>query len=83
MFSDKKIPIAALTGLSKKYSKRVLDPNSNFVKRLSVDAKNINAVKLTEYLSENTYFQKGNELSDEAIKRAHSAFCNNEGKMTF
>jgi len=60
VFSDKKIPIAALTGLSKKYSKRVLDPNSNFVKRLSVDAKHINAVKLTEYLSENTYFQKGN-----------------------
>lgn len=60
VFSDKKIPIAALTGLSKKYSKRVLDPNSNFVKRMSADAKNINAVKLTEYLSENTFFQKGN-----------------------
>lgn len=47
VFSDKKIPIAALTGLSKKYSKRVLDPNSSFVKRLAVDSKNINAVKLT------------------------------------
>lgn len=37
VFSDKKIPLAALTALSKKYSKKVLDPNSNFVKRLSVD----------------------------------------------
>lgn len=62
-FSDKKIPIAALTGLSKKYSKRQLDPNSNLVKRLAVDPKNVNATKLSEYLAENTYYQKGQPLS--------------------
>lgn len=77
MYPDKKIPIAALTGLSKKYSKRVLDTNSSFVKRLSADAKNLNATKLSEYLAENTHFQKGNQLSEDGIKRAHAAFCNN------
>jgi hypothetical protein len=60
-----------------------LDPNSSFVKRLSADAKNLSAVKLTEYLSENTHFQRGQQLSDDAIKRAHASFCNPEGKMTF
>lgn len=53
-FPDKKVPVAVLTGLSKRYSKRVLDPNSNFVKRLTTDpkdSKNISATKLTEYLS--------------------------------
>ncbi len=83
VFSDKRIPIAALTGLSKKYSKRVLDPSSSFVKRFTVDAKNLNADSVTKYLSENTHFQKGQTLSDDAIKRAHAAFCNNQGRMTF
>lgn len=86
LFPDRKIPIAVLTGLSKKYSKKALDPNSQFVKRLITDPKDpksVNAVKLTEYLSENTHFQRGQQLSDEAIKRAHAAFCNSEGKMTF
>ena len=64
IYPDKKIPIAALTALSKKYSKRVLDPNSSLVKRLSVDPKNINATQLTQYLSENTTFQKGTQLSE-------------------
>jgi hypothetical protein len=49
---------------------------------LSADAKNLNAVKLTEYLSENTHFQRGQQLSDDAIKRAHASFCNSDGKMT-
>lgn len=80
LFPDKKIPIVVLTGLSKKYSKRPLDPNSQFVKRLVTDpkdSKSVNAVKLSEYLSENTHFQRGQQLSDDAIKRAHAAFCNN------
>lgn len=47
VFSDKKIPIAALTGLSKKYSKKQLDTNSSLVKRLAVDPNNVNATKLT------------------------------------
>jgi len=67
-----------LTGLAKKYGKKPLQTNSNFVKRLAdaKDPKSLNATKLTEYLSENTHFQRGQQLSDEAIKRAHAAFCN-------
>jgi hypothetical protein len=86
VFPDKKIPISVLTGLSKKYSKKTLDANCNFVKRLITDPKdpkNLNATKLAEYLSENTHFQRGQQLSDDAIKRAHAAFCNTEGRMTF
>jgi hypothetical protein len=76
-----------LTGLSKKYSKKPIDPNSNFVKRFITDPKDpksLNATKLTEYLSENTQIKRGQQqLSDDAIKRAHAAFCNSEGRMTF
>jgi hypothetical protein len=67
VFPDKKVPVAVLTGLSKKYSKKPLQPTSNFVKRLITDPKdpkNVNATKLTEYLSENTHFQRGQQLSD-------------------
>jgi hypothetical protein len=86
VFPDKKVPIAALTGLSKKYLKKSIDPNSSFVKRLITDPKDpksLNAVKLSEYLSENTHLQRGQQLSDDAIRRAHSFFCNAEGRMTF
>jgi folylpolyglutamate synthase/dihydropteroate synthase len=85
VFQDKKVPIALLTGLSKKYAKKTLDPNSQFVRRLTdnKDAKSLNATKLSEYLAENTNFQRGQQLSDEAIKRAHTAFCNTDGRMTF
>ena len=86
VFPDKKLSIHVLTGLAKKYGKRPVDPSSPFVKRLVADPrdpKTISVPKLTEYLSENTTFQKGQPLSDDAIKRAHAAFCNPEGKMTF
>ena len=83
IYPDKKIPIAALTGISKRYLHKSLDTNSQFIKRLSVDNKNISAPKLAEYLQENTHHQKGHQLSDDAIKRAYAAFCNSEGKMTF
>ena len=81
-FSDKKIPIATLTALSKKYGHRANKPDSQLFKRLG-DGKSVSAQKLTEYLAEATHHEKGKQLSDEAIKRAHSAFCNPEGKMTF
>jgi hypothetical protein len=86
LFPDKKVPLSALTGLSKKYGKKPIDPNSTFVKRLITDPKDpksLNATKLTEYLSENTHFKRGQQLTDDAIKRAHAAFCNAEGRMTF
>lgn len=82
-YPDKKIPIAQLTAIAKKYSHKNLDPNSQLIKRLQVDSKHISAPKLAEYLQEDTYHKKGSQLSDDAIKRAYGAFCNNEGKMTF
>ena len=83
VYPDKKVPIAQLTAIAKKYVHKQLDPNSQLIKRLQVDNKNVSAPKLAEYLQENTHHQKGTRLSDDAIKRAHAAFCNNEGKMTF
>lgn len=77
VFPDKKIPIAVLTGLSKKYKKRSLDPNSSLVQRLQTDPKHVSAPKLIEYISQDTHVQRGKtQLSDDAIKRAYTAFCN-------
>lgn len=45
-YPDKKIPIAQLTAIAKKYTHRSLDPNSQLIKRLKVDNKNISAPKL-------------------------------------
>lgn len=45
-FSDKKIPIATLTALSKKYGHKAIKPESQIFKRLG-DGKNVNAQKLT------------------------------------
>lgn len=71
-FPDKKIPIAALTALSKKYKQRPLDPNSQFIKRLQTDPKHVSAPKLIEYISQDTHFQKGKQqLSDDAIRRSY------------
>ena len=74
-FSDKKIPIATLTALSKKYGHKAIKADSQLFKRLG-DGKTVNTQKLTDYLAEMTHHEKGKHLSDEAIKRAHAAFCN-------
>lgn len=84
VFPDKKIPIATLTALHKKYKQKPLDPNCQLIQRLQTDPKHVSAPKLIEYISQDTHFQKGkNQLSDDAIKRSYAAFCNKEGKMTF
>lgn len=65
-FPDKKLPLAVLTGLAKRFGKKPIDPNSGFVKRLVADPKDpktLSTAKLTEYLSDNTTFQKGQPLS--------------------
>lgn len=46
---NNKVPVSFLTGLSKTYFKKPLDPNHPFVKRHS-DGKFINGQKLTQYL---------------------------------
>ena len=53
-FSDKKIPIATLTALSKKYGHKAIKPDVQLFKRIG-DGKNVNAQKLTEYLSQLTH----------------------------
>ena len=53
-FSDKKIPIATLTALSKKYGHKAIKPDAQLFKRIG-DGKNVNAQKLTEYLSQLTH----------------------------
>lgn len=82
LFPNKKIPIPAITGLVKRFGNKALPAESELFKRLG-DGKNVNAQKLTEYLGQNTYHEKGKQLSEDAIVRAHTAFCNPEGKMTF
>ena len=62
-FSDKKIPIATLTALSKKYGHKGIKPDSQIFKRLG-DGKAISTQKLTEYLGEMTHHEKGKQLSD-------------------
>lgn len=63
-YPDKKIPIAQLTAIAKKYVHKQLDPNSQLIKRFQVDSKHVSAPKLVEYLQEDTYHKKGNQLSD-------------------
>ena len=45
-YPDKKIPIAQITAIAKKYTHKQIDPNSQLIKRLQVDKKNISAPKL-------------------------------------
>jgi len=59
---NNKVPVSFLTGLSKTYCKKPLDPNHPFVKRHS-DGKFINGQKLTQYLGEKTHHEKGKPLS--------------------
>lgn len=80
---DGKIPLAYITGITKKYNKgRCLHEEDKFIQRF-VEGKNyVSANRLVDYLQTNMSRVRGQPLSDESVRRVYNNCSNPEGKMT-
>jgi hypothetical protein len=78
-----KIPLAYITGITKKYNKeRCLHEEDKFIQRF-VEGKNyVSANKLADYLQTSMPRVKGQPLTDESVRRVYNNCVNPEGKLT-
>ena len=80
----KRIPIAALTAASKAYGRgKAINKDDAIVKYLAGNANDIPTTTLVDLLNAEETYQKGKQLSDEAVRRVYKSFANPEGKLTF
>ncbi len=79
-----RIPPAFVSGLSKKYGRRVVSLDSKAVKKL-IDPKykSISSEQLMEYLSNKDLHRKGKPLSENSVKRVFENASNADGTITF
>ena len=77
------IPLAYLTGITKKYNKeRCLHEEDKFIQRFVEGKKYVSSNKLVEYLQTSMTRVKGQALSDESVRRVYNNCSNPEGKLT-
>lgn len=80
----KRVPIAAITAVSKMYGKgKPLNKDDRIVKRLAGTASDLPTNSLIDLLTSSEHHEKGKLLSDESVKRVYQGFANAEGKLTF
>ena len=80
----KRIPIAAVTAVSKMFGKgRPLHKDDRLLRRLAGNGNDIPTAQFIELLASADHHEKGKELSDEAVKRVYDNFANQDGKLTF
>ncbi len=74
---DGKIPIAYVTGITKKYNKeRCLHEEDKFIQRFVEGKSYLSSNKLIDYLKTDMSRVKGQPLSDESVKRVFNN-CSN------
>ena len=80
----KKVPVAAITGLTKLFGKnKALNKDDRIIKRLAGNNKEIPTSTLIDILNSPETHEKGKALSDEGVRRVYQGFANAEGKLTF
>lgn len=80
----KKVPIAAMTAVTKLYGRnKALNKDDRIVRRLAGNSSDIPTTALSDLLTSQEQHEKGKPLSDEAVRRVYQNFANQEGKLTF
>ena len=80
----KRIPIAAVTAVSKMFGKgRPLQKDDRLLRRLAGNSNEIPTAQFIELLANHEHHEKGKVLSDEGVKRVYDNYANQDGKLTF